>query len=732
MPQYTEEQKQHWAENRQKNLDFATETLQKGVESVFQSEEYRNYLEVMSRFPRYSVNNTILIAMQRPDASHVCSYGQWKKFGRSVKKGAHGIKIYAPTPYTTTIDQEMRDPITRETVMDADGAPVREQVEVRRVAFKVVNVFDLSDTEGKELPELGVHQLTGEVEEYDRFMEALMRTAQIPVSFETIESEANGYFNRADNTIVLREGMSQQQTIKTAIHEISHSRLHSIDAENGQNVSDLPDKNTREVQAESVAFVVCSRYGIDTSDYSFPYISSWSDGRETPELKASLQVIRETASTLIDEIDQHLEEIHKEQEQTLAPAEQEAAAYILENGNVLTVHLSDDGWDFSLYDPTLLLLDGGCYTGPQNVEEAKDEALKGFGLEEMSTVTADFSEMRNQIDRAEETGLPPVVFPYLDKEGGKITCDTAVEPVVTVKHSDLPQLRDGMQLPLHIANKLFAQMEKQQAEQTGHKAERENCPVTAFQIDYRSDDKSARYSGHFYAGSGNGGLLLHMERAANRRLSYLQQHPEQGSMDTCREITERLIPMLYQQAMTAENRILNETLPEPAPFYNVSPTEAVDNSDIGSKAYYASHRETVRCARSMDAGLGSAYHHRALYQFMRRMNREFGVDRVKTVLARTVQIKDYDGRFRTDNKQYAASVPILIASHNREDDITHSYELNAHPLIVDTALSVFRKMEQSQERKPSIRDRLEKSRTEQKTQSTQRENTQKRSTSHEL
>ena len=303
MPNYTEEQRQQWAENRQKNLDFATETLQKGVEAIFQSEQYQEYLKVMSRFPTYSVNNTILIAMQRPEASLVCSFGHWKKFGRNVKKGAHGIKIYAPMPYTKTVERELRDPNTKEIMRDSAGHPMTEEAEVKRVSFKVVSVFDYADTEGKELPSLGVNALTGEVAEYDRFIKALDRTAKIPVTLAPIEGGANGYYDRAANAIVLREGMSQQQTIKTLIHEIAHSLLHSEAAEEAMEKSERPDKNTREVQAESIAFVVCSRYGIDTSDYSFPYVSSWSAGKNTPELKASLKVIQETAGNLIDQID---------------------------------------------------------------------------------------------------------------------------------------------------------------------------------------------------------------------------------------------------------------------------------------------------------------------------------------------------------------------------------------------------------------------------------------------
>ena len=722
MPNYTEEQRQQWAENRQKNLDFATETLQKGVEAIFQSEQYQEYLKVMSRFPTYSVNNTILIAMQRPEASLVCSFGHWKKFGRNVKKGAHGIKIYAPMPYTKTVERELRDPDTKEIMRDSAGHPMTEEAEVKRMSFKVVSVFDYADTEGKELPSLGVNALTGEVAEYDRFIKALDRTAKIPVTLAPIEGGANGYYDRAANAIVLREGMSQQQTIKTLIHEIAHSLLHSEAAEEAMEKSERPDKNTREVQAESIAFVVCSRYGIDTSDYSFPYVSSWSAGKDTPELKASLKVIQETSSTLIDEIDQHLEEIQREQ------TVEHETAYLLENGDVITAEPTQDGWNYAVYDSTLVYMESGTFPDAKTADDVRDEALERFGMVGAESAMVDFAEMKAQIHRSEETGLPPIVFPYLDKEG-QITCDTAVEPVVTISKSDLPQLRDGMKLPLHIADKLFAQMEQQQIKEHG-KQDRQQCPSTNFQIDYRSDGKDGRYSGIFYAGSGNGGLLLHIERAANRRKYYLEQHPDQGNMDSCRQILGKMLPTFYQQSIRGENRAMDKVLPQPVPLHNVTHDEAVDNPAIGSKAFYESHRETVRCAHAIDEGLERAFHHKATYQFLDGMNREFGQDRVKLVFARTVQLRDYDGRFRSENKDYAAAVPVRNVSADINADMTQSYNLNVHPVVIDAALSAFRKMEQS--RKPSIRKRLEESRKAPEKTTQQREHTQKRSSEHEL
>lgn len=722
MSNYTEEQKRQWAENRQKNLDFATETLQKGVESVFQSEQYREYLKVMSRFPSYSVNNTILIAMQRPDASLVCSYGHWKKFGRNVKKGAHGIKIYAPMPYTRTVEWELRDPDTKEVLRDAAGHPLTEEAEVKRVSFKVVSVFDLSDTERKDLPDLGVHPLTGEVDEYEPFFEALFRTAKIPVTFQDIEGDANGYYDRVSKEIVLRDGMSQQQTVKTMIHEIAHSRLHSVTAEQEQPKEERPGRNAREVQAESIAFVVSSRYGNDTSDYSFPYIGSWSAGKDTPELKASLNIIRETASGLIDEIDRHLEEIRKER------LMDRSAVYTMGEWGIVTVEPSEGGWQCEVYDQTPKLQDSKHIEQAGNADDAMRQVLEYLEVEDLPYQKEETPDLREQIDRANETGFPPILFDYLDREK-QIVCDVAVEPVVTIRKSVLPQLRYGMEIPLHIADKVFAQLEQEQVSQHG-KRDRKECPAVSYQIDFRSEGWNGHYSDIFYPGSGNGGLLLSMERAANQRSYYLQKHPDKGGLDSCRNILEKMLPTLYQQSMSAENRILEQILPEPVPFVNISLEAAEQDPAIGRKGFFEMHRETVRCAEAMNEGLESAYHHKAIYQFLSRMNREFGPERVKTVLVRTVQLKSYDGRFHQDNRDYANAVPVLMASQNPETDPTRSYNLNAHSVIVDGALRACRKMEQN--RKPSIRKRLEDSRKQPQKSAQQREKSKKRSAEHEL
>lgn len=293
-----------------------TDQLEQGIQDLFESEKYMSWLRTMSKFHDYSLNNTLLIAFQRPDATLVAGYTAWQKqFGRQVQKGEKAIKILAPAPYKEKVEMEKIDPITRTPILDADGKPVREVQEVTRPAFKVVSVFDVSQTEGREIPSLGVDELSGDVREYEMFFEALKRSCPVPMEFENIEGSAKGYYHQMEQRIAIREGMSQVQTIKTAIHEMAHQRLHAVDPLDEKSEIINQTRSSKEVEAESVAYTVCQHYGIETSDYSFAYVAGWSHGKETPELKASLNTIRKTANEMITEIDGHIAEINKEMEQ---------------------------------------------------------------------------------------------------------------------------------------------------------------------------------------------------------------------------------------------------------------------------------------------------------------------------------------------------------------------------------------------------------------------------------
>ena len=301
-----------------------TDKLEQGIKELFESERFKEYLRTMSKFYNYSFNNTLLIAMQKPEATYVAGYTSWQRnFDRQVMKGEKGIKILAPAPYKAQEEREKIDPVTQKPVIGADGKAVTETVEVLRPAFKVVSVFDVSQTDGKELPDIIVDELKGTVENYEAFFDALRQESPVPISFEDIPGGAKGFFSPVESRIAIQEGMSEIQTVKTAIHEIAHAKLHAVKPDEKTAPEEKKDRHTKEVEAESVAYTVCQRYGIETSDYSFGYIAGWSSGKETKELKSSLDTIRKTAAEMIEGIDAKLKVLLAEKAQS---SEKEAEA----------------------------------------------------------------------------------------------------------------------------------------------------------------------------------------------------------------------------------------------------------------------------------------------------------------------------------------------------------------------------------------------------------------------
>ena len=300
-----------------------TARLEQGIQAVFDSDRYKEFLTAMSKFHDYSLNNTILIAMQ--GGNLVKGYSQWQKeFDRHVKSGEKGIKIFAPAPYKVKKLVDKIDPDTRKPILDSEGKTVKEEKEVTVPAFKVVTVFDISQTEGKEFPDLSVKPLLADVEQYEDFFAALEKASPVPIAFEQITNGANGYFSLTDKRIAIKEGVSELQAVKTAIHEIAHAKLHDVDLNAPLEEQNRVDRRSREVQAESVAYTVCQHFGLDTSDYSFGYVAGWSSGKEMTELKASLETIQATAKELITEIEGHFTEL---QQQRQAEQEQQTPVF---------------------------------------------------------------------------------------------------------------------------------------------------------------------------------------------------------------------------------------------------------------------------------------------------------------------------------------------------------------------------------------------------------------------
>ena len=379
--------------NRER-LQQITAGIEQGIKELFESEKYMRYLSVMSRFHRYSVNITMLIYMQKPDATLVAGYNKWKnQFERHVKRGEHGITIIAPTPFKKKIEEQKLDPDTKAPILDAEGKAVMEEREVEIPMFRPVKVFDVSQTDGKPLPELA-STLSGNVQNYEAFMEALRRSAPVPLSVEPMAANMDGYFSPDRQRIAIRAGMSEVQTVSAAVHEIAHSKLHNYAKAQEEAVragdKEPPkkkDRNTEEVEAESISYAVCQYYGIQTGENSFGYIANWSQGKELPELRASLETINKTAGELINDIDRHYKVICKErgidltaqpeQAEPRQPAEKtpdaptpsaeaQEALLLVDDATYLHVQTCDTGWDYTLYDvATRKQLDGGQLDAPE-------------------------------------------------------------------------------------------------------------------------------------------------------------------------------------------------------------------------------------------------------------------------------------------------------------------------------------------------------------------------------
>ena len=400
------------------------DSIENGIKELFESDKYRQYLSTMSRFHRYSVNNTMLIYMQRPDATHVAGFNKWRdQFGRNVLKGEKGIRIIAPTPYKKKVEEIKTDPETNAPVLDADGKAIIEEKEIRIPMFKVVSVFDVSQTYGKPLPQLAA-DLSGNVQQYEVFMEALRRASPVPMEIKPVARDTDGFFSIKAQSITIRAGMSEVQTVCAAVHEIAHAKLHDYEhmtelADDGETILFPGEKsrNTEEVEAESISYAVCQYYGIETGENSFGYIATWSKGKELKELRASLETINKTASELITDIDRHFAEICKERgidREDLAAAEQPSVEaqeveklYMVDNDKYIHVQRSDTGIDYTIYDAgSAKVLDGGVLDGTeQQLSTAALEVCKLHNIGEAAPIRLAPLELLKDLQEANELPL---------------------------------------------------------------------------------------------------------------------------------------------------------------------------------------------------------------------------------------------------------------------------------------------------------------------------------------
>lgn len=567
-----------------------TDRLETGIQQLFDSDRYKAYLTTMAKFHNYSFNNTLLIAMQ--GGQLVAGFNKWKNtFHRTVKKGEKGIKILAPAPYKVKQKTEKLDEQGK-PVLDKDGKPLTEEKTVQIPAFKVVSVFDVSQTEGEPLPSIAVNELSGSVQDYQDFFKALEQASPVPIGFEDIEGEAHGYFHLLDNRIAIQEGMSQLQTIKTAIHEIAHAKLHAIDP-NDPEQTNRPDSRTREVQAESVAYAVCQHYGLDTSEYSFGYVAGWSSGRELAELKASLEIIRSAAHELISALDEHLAELRQQREADLSAAQK--AAFALDNGNTLFIQTCDSGYDYTLYGPDHTALDGGQLDAPGlTLPDAGQEALNLLG---QTAAVAEvllgdkLAAFQEAAEKANELSAP-------EAEKAAAT-DLSAEPTVTILWSESDKLQDGEIMPLSVANRVFEELD------TAQHTDREKdgytggwYDKTAFRIDFTLNGQPDNYEGRQDFGDGDGSLIQHIQ-------SYHEYYAKDENWKNF--VLHNKGPEAWEQDKAEREMVLTEFIPYLKQHCNLSAMEQTaatalqegQNISPEQAAYYNTVVAYVQDCRSM-------------------------------------------------------------------------------------------------------------------------------------
>lgn len=424
-------------------LKEITDGIEQGIKELFQSDKYEQYLSVMSRFHKYSLNNTMLIYLQKPDASLVAGFNKWKnQFNRHVKKGEHGITIIAPTPSKKMIEEQKLDPDTKAPMLDKDGNIIIEEKEIEIPMFRPVKVFDVSQTDGKPLPHLAA-SLSGNVQNYDVFIEALRRSAPVPLFFETMSKDTDGYFSSTDQKIAIRSGMSEIQTVSAAVHEITHSKLHNYQ-KNG-NADQPKGRNTEEVEAESVSYAVCQYYGIQTSENSFGYIAGWSQGKELAELKASLETINQTAGELISDIDKNYREVCRERgiDAKEQPAPEVAPKHEKEESSA-----DDSRWRCYVI-PDILSWNGPALREMQEEAEklvGRIDYLRTNGAVGESIEFNDPTEFELEIKDASNSGAPLSIVLYKDQNGDVtphdfiFDLDTLPKGLKTVDNPVLAQL----------------------------------------------------------------------------------------------------------------------------------------------------------------------------------------------------------------------------------------------------------------------------------------------------
>ena len=752
--------------NQQQKIKEATEQLEAGIKEFFSSDKFQEYLNVMSRFHSYSYSNSVMIAMQKPDATLLAGFSGWQKnFDRHVKAGERGIRIFAPAPVKTKVEREKKDPDTKLPVLDENGDPVMETVEIKTPRFKIVTVFDVSQTDGKPLPSLGVDELTGNVEQFSQFFEALKRTSTVPIGFKELHDGSNGYYSPAEKRIAIREGMSEVQTVKTAIHELAHSRLHDFDrTKPPAEAEKRKDRNTREVEAESVAYVVCQHFGIDTSDYSFGYVATWSANRELPELKASLQTIRDAASSLIDEIQENLASLQKEQTLVQDTLEETAVkpawrCYIVPD--LLTWARPDPEKErteieyFDTFEEAAARF-RGLRTERYNAETSVTDdaglpcARLAFGIQrenppsavDLLHVRAGKNVLSDDFFRMEAVKLDPDALEILARIGSKIGFDevlvnrtmTAEEiKVFTFDHFKYKLEQSGVpQIDSYLAgfDQLYGEGQldsmkpsanQQQIKemvafpvwenpyfQTEDTPERLASDLSVFMTDY-DPNSAVDYQDIFTS------IQNHQADYLTEWLSSVAGENSSFSAEAQAFIKRfsHFAPQLSQQ----EDCMNDAGPPQPVqkdvpkvdlhcPVYYKDLKQARADGEL--EQWRSNHKATQACAEQFQKEYERAYGERQVPQFLQQMVDRYGIERCKIVIASTIQLSPYDGRYSQDMKEAAAKVVIPGKNTDPLHDRRLDYHINCHPVTVNVAMRDLLVIERQQE-KPAQRPKRKES-----------------------
>ncbi len=693
------------AKTEKQKVKEITDKLEEGLKELFESEKYRSYLSTMSKFHNYSFNNTLLIAMQKPEATLVAGYKAWQKnFNRHVNKGEKGIRILAPAPYKIKEERNKLDPVTGEVMLDQDGMPQTEEVEVKIPAFRAVSVFDVSQTDGEPIPELEAKELLSTVEGYEDFIKAITYVAPAPIGFEDIPGDSKGYFSPTENRIAVQEGMSESQTLKTMVHETAHSMLHNKEVNKGDILAPVKDRNTKEVEAESIAYTVCQHFGIDTSEYSFGYIAGWSSGKDMKELKSSLDTIRRTASELITGIEEQLIEIQRDREMM---QEQEKESLLLIQNSDLSEYslLSVRGMDAAEVVEALSAMNEDDRLSVAAYLESRGAWTTEVANEQTREFREYHLDVRYNTDTNEIINVKAAIEKNrADREAQLLHGDTDKYGIYQLK--DDPRLRDfhfagtAELLRRGILSDDFREIQPGnynlvyagELSDIHGQSQREklNAIYEKFNIDHPADyrghslsvsdivvlHEDGENSAHFVDSYGFTKLIEFMRALEGVK----EQDTQKGEPEEKKETSGHDV-----QKPEAE-QTEQKTYPD---FYGHTLRYAADHGEVDR--YMESHKFDRECKEAVEGTIRQNFDGMHLkHDIVKPLAEKYGAERMAFILANTIQQESWDGRFSRDNKAWASEFYI-------PENIVHGIDMNrelivsSHPAVLDGFIGMFRR-----------------------------------------